>query len=229
MPKPLGVAEQWFRVREKVMTDRDGLRPLEMGVAGHQPRSVGAALGSESVDGACYREHELGGGPTAVEPEIQGDLVVAGPTRVQVRAGRGQLGEAALDSGVNVLVSVSELESAPVELSFDLPKAALDGSDSPFRQQASSCKRACVRSTACDVDLIKLEIGFQRRGETLQLGEQSPLEAAPPQLAALAGYGASLFTSPSNPFSSRSCNRPWTCAAVRTPMPQSLMNPAAAD
>src|SRR5437899_3105534 len=148
---------------------------------------------------------------------------------MQVSAGRCQLGQAALDRRVDVLICVSELECAGVQLTLDLPKPALDGGQPRLRQQAGTRERACMREAARDVDRVELEVGFQRRRETLQLWEQTPLEAAAPQIASLFRYGASLFTSPSRPFSSRSCKRPCTWAAVRTPIPQSLMKPAAAD
>ena len=65
----------------------------------------------------------------------------------------------------------------------------------------------------------------ERGTEPLELGQQGLAKPRAPELA----YGASLFTSPSRLPSSRACSCPWTRAEVRTPMPQSLMNPAAAD
>src|SRR5712692_3767993 len=83
-----------------------------------------------------------------------------------------------------------------------------------------------MRHAARDVERVELEVDTERRGETLELGQQLPAEAPAPQL--FLAYGASLFTSPRRLPSSRSGSRPCTCAAVRTPSPQSLMKPAAA-
>jgi len=99
---------------------------------------------------------------------------------MQVRARRGELGQAALDRRVYVLVRVPELERAAVELALDLTKTALDCGESRFRQQACPCQRAGMGAAAGDVDRVELEVGFQRRREVLQLGEQAALEAAAP-------------------------------------------------
>jgi hypothetical protein len=45
---------------------------------------------------------------------------------VQRGAGRRQLGEPALDRGVDVLVGLFEIELTGVELAFDPPEPALD-------------------------------------------------------------------------------------------------------
>jgi hypothetical protein len=45
---------------------------------------------------------------------------------VKRRAGRGDLGQAPLDRGVNVLVGLAELELSVVELALDPAEAALD-------------------------------------------------------------------------------------------------------
>ena len=100
-----------------------------------------------------------------------------------------------------------------------------------------------MSDAARDVEGVQLEINLERRCESLELRQQLAFEPAAPQpgcsavsttravgrLPRLARYGASLFTSPSRLFVSPACSRPWTCAAVRTPIPHSLMKPAAAD
>src|SRR5947209_16328282 len=121
-----------------------------------------SSLGGKGVGGHRQREDELRGGPAAVEPKVEGDLVIAGAARMQVGAGGCQLSQAALDRRVDVFVSVSELECATVQLALDLPKPALDGGQPRFRQQACTRERAGVREAAGDVDRVKLEVGFQR-------------------------------------------------------------------
>ena len=55
------------------------------------------------------------------QPQIERDLVVAAPAGVQLGAGRaGDLGDPALDRGVDVLVRGGELERALVQLGSDL-------------------------------------------------------------------------------------------------------------
>jgi hypothetical protein len=54
------------------------------------------------------------------QAQIGGALVVAAPARVQLRAGRsGELGDAALDRSVDVLVGGGEHEPTPIELAGD--------------------------------------------------------------------------------------------------------------
>ena len=141
------------------------------------------------------------------------------------RAGGRYLGQAPLDRGVNVLVGLAELELAVVELALYPAKAALDRGQSRLRDKACLGQPTRVREAAGDVERIKLEIRLQRGRETFEVRVKRPPKPRAPELA----YGVSLFTSPSRLPSSRACSWPWTRAEVRTPIPQSLMNPAAAD
>lgn len=141
---------------------------------------------------------------------------------------RRDLGQPPLDGGVDVLVRLGELERAGVQLTLDAAQATLDGCELRRLQDSGRSEAPRMRDAARDVEGIELEVDLERGGEGLQLREQPPLEPTSPQLLVLA-YGASLLTSPSRSPSSRACSRPWTWAAVRTPMPHSLMKPAAAD
>jgi len=126
---------------------------------------------------------------------------------------------------VDVFVRLFEIELTRVELALDLPQAALDGGELCSGQQARRGQTTRVRDASGDVERVKLEVDLQRRRELRELREQRPPEAGAPELA----YGVSLFTSPSKLPSSRACSWPWTRAEVRTPIPHSLMKPAAAD
>jgi len=145
---------------------------------------------------------------------------------VQCGARGSDLRQPALDHGVDVLVGFAEHKVTRVQLALDSPQTALDRLEVRGLQQAGCGQPAGVGDAAGDVIGIELEVDLERRRKPLELGQQPARETAAPELA---GYGVSLLTSPSRPFSSRSCRRPWTSAAVRTPMPHSLMKPAAAD
>ena len=127
MQESLGVAQQWLGVGEQVMPDRHRLRPLQVRVPRHRPRGVGGRLPREALDSVTDRCDASGGRRPAVKANVEGDLVVPRPTRVQMSTGRRDLGQAPLDSGVDVLVRVRELERALVELALDLAQATLDG------------------------------------------------------------------------------------------------------
>src|SRR5579859_5857989 len=226
------------------MAERHRLGPLQVRVARHRPvRMPGRRTGErghhqrDGLDAGCRR------GP-AVEAEVEHDLVVARPAGMERRTRRRDLGQPALDHGVNVLIGVDEIEIARVELALDAPQSTLDrgklgGLDDPGRGQATG-----VGDAAGDVIRIEIEVDLERGGEALQLGQQLARESPSPKSATprnlrfrgdpvslllVASYGASLLTSPSRSPSSRACSRPCTWAAVLTPSPQSLMKPAAAD
>ena len=74
---PVHITQQRMSVREQVVCQQDGLRGLQMGLARHNGRRVGAGLGGERADDV---EH-TGGDPsyrvTQPHPEQRGHLVVA--------------------------------------------------------------------------------------------------------------------------------------------------------
>jgi hypothetical protein len=148
---------------------------------------------------------------------------------MQRGTGGGDLGEPPLDRGVDVLIGVEELERAGIELFADASQATLDRLQLCGRDDARGSEAARMRDAARDVEGVQLEVGIQRRREPLELDQQAPLKAATPELVRRPNYFPSRLTSPNRLPSSRACRRPWTCADVRTPIPHSLMKPAAAD
>jgi hypothetical protein len=159
-------------------------------------------LGGELVDQAGDRLHQVRGGKTAEQAEIERDLVVARAPRVQRGTGRGDLGQAPFDCGVDVLVGLAELELALVQLALDAAKAAFDQREARPGQETRREQAARVRDAAGDVKRVQLEIRLQGRRESLELRVEGLAEATTPQLA----YGVSLFTSPSRLPSSRACS-----------------------
>src|SRR5947209_6978845 len=165
----------------------------------------------------------------AVEPEIERHLVFTRSPRLERRARGRDLGQPALHRGVDVFVGGLELEVSLIELALDPAQAALYR-DEPRARHHSRCRQAPrVGDAARDVVGVELIVDRQRRRETLELRQHAAAEATTPQASALLRYGVSLFASPSSLPKSRAWRRPWTRADVRTPMPHSLMKPAAAD
>ena len=144
---------------------------------------------------------------------------------MQSSAGGSQLGQPALDGGVDVLVGLAKLELFTIQLLLDAAKAPLDRGELRLRDDARRGEATRVREAAGDVEWVQLEVGLQRGGEPLELGVKGLAKPRAPQLP----YGVSLLTSPSRFPISRACSWPWILAEVRTPMPHSLMKPAAAD
>jgi hypothetical protein len=99
---------------------------------------------------------------------------------VQSGACGRDLGQPALDRGVDVLVGLAELELAFVQLTLDAAKAALDQREARPGQKTRGGKAARVRDAAGDVKRIELEISLQRRREPLELRVERLAKPASP-------------------------------------------------
>src|SRR5256885_7848917 len=106
--------------------------------------------------------------------------------------GGRDLGEPALDRGVDVFVRRPELERALVELALDPAKPALDRRRLRPRKQTRRRQTSCVRDAARDVVRVELVIELERGSKTLQLGQHRPGEAPAPKLVALSPQGRGL-------------------------------------
>jgi hypothetical protein len=121
------------------------------------------SLDRESIDDVRDRRHDHRRGRAAVKPNIQRDLVVARPARVQRGAGRRELRQPALDCRVDVFVGLLEIELTGVEFVFDPPEAALDCGQLRSGQKARRGQPARVRNAPGDVERIELEVDLERR------------------------------------------------------------------
>jgi hypothetical protein len=95
-------------------------------------------------------------------------------------AGRGDLGQAPLDRGVDVLVGLPEFELTAVQLTLDAAKAALDRRQSRFGENARPGEPARVRNTAGDVERVELEIRLKGGRELLKFGVEGLAKARAP-------------------------------------------------
>ena len=77
---------------------------------------------------------------------------------MQRRARRRDLGQAALDRGVDVLIAVEKRERAVIELPLHLPKTSLDAAQLRRLDDGGRREAARVRDAACDVIRIQLEV-----------------------------------------------------------------------
>ncbi len=116
----LDVAAEGPEVGEEVVREQHRLRALEVRVAGE----VDVVGGIRARHEHLLQPVHVGGDVGALAPEEQaqrgGDLVVAAATGVELRPrGPRQLGDPALDGGVDVLVGRRELERAVEQLGPD--------------------------------------------------------------------------------------------------------------
>ena len=214
---------------QQVMADRHRLRALQVCVSRHEPGGVRNRLGGEHIDQLRKAGDGLIRGVAAVEPQVECHLVVARPAGVQCSPGGGDLDEPPLDRGVDVFVRGLKLEIAVVELPLDPSQSPLDRGELRPGKEARGLEPPRVRDAPGDVVRIELVVSFERRRKALELGQQPASESPAPELSGELRYLVSLFASPSSRPKSRAWSWPCTRAEVRKPMPQSLMNPAAAD
>ena len=116
----------------------------------------------QSIDQTGEQGDRLLGCVAAVKPQVERDLVVPRTTRVQGGAGRRDLGEPALDRGVNVLIRRSELELGLVELALDAAQTALDGVQLRCRDQLCRGEASGMGDAAGDVVRVELVVELQR-------------------------------------------------------------------
>ena len=90
--------------------------------------------------------------PAQVEPDVQGDLVVAGPAGVELAGRRpDQLVEAAFDGAVDVLVGFEELELPLIRFDPYLLQPGRDSVDIGLLQDADLAEHRNVSQRALDI------------------------------------------------------------------------------
>ena len=100
----------------------------------------------EDLDECLELLHALHAHLAEVEPQIEGDLVVPGTTRVQFpRHGSDDLSEPPLDGRVHVLVAVVPGERATRRIGSDLFQATGQGSDLVARENPHLTEHRHVR------------------------------------------------------------------------------------
>ena len=119
--QPVDVAGQCPPVGQQVVGQQHRLGPLQMGVAGQvDVAGLEGALGQDVLEGDDLAGH-LDQRAAAPQAQVGGDLVVAAAAGVQLGPDvAGELGDPALDRGVDVLVVGGEDERPRGELLLDL-------------------------------------------------------------------------------------------------------------
>ena len=151
-----------------------------------------------------------------VEPEVERDLVVAAPTGMELGAGTARdLGDAAFDRGVDVLVGGSEREGAVGQLRADPIERGMDHRALFGGQQSDVLQHRHVRARAREVVDREPLIERQADGERQQFVGGPFTEAAVPQRLSARGR-------PAHRFAPGPCRRDH----VSADSPQSRTNPS---
>ena len=179
------VAVEHPHVGEQVVRQAHGLRPLAVGVAGQDRVEVGLGLGEQRL---AERPQPLGlphrRGPQ-VQERVGDDLVVAAARRVQAPAGvADQLGEAALDGRVDVLVAGREGERAVAELAGDPLQALVDGGGVLGRDDPRRAEHPGVRARGGHVLRPHAPVDRQRGVDAVEGLVRAGAEAAAPEAPA---------------------------------------------
>jgi len=99
-------------VGEQLARERDGLGPLQVRVPRQRDPFDASGTLAQRLAQVEDRADDLADAPPGVEPQRRCHLVVAAPRRVELGAGvAGELGDAAFDRRVDVLVAGDELEA----------------------------------------------------------------------------------------------------------------------
>ena len=224
--QPVDVAGQGPEVGQEMVGEEDGLGPLHVGVAGEVD-----VLGVGLARPAQQHLHEVAEAPghypplpADVEPQVEGDLVVAAPPGVELGPGRaGQLGDPALHGGVDVLVERQERERPRLQLGLDPGQGG--GHDRPLLLGDEPHPGQHVDVGPGAGQVVGGEAGVERQalGEVEELLGRGVAEPALPQGPAPPRIGR--LGHDADPAGG--CGAPWRRAQVSTDSPHSRTKPSA--
>ncbi len=166
-----------------MVAEGDRLRPLQVRVTRHGNGCVGLGQGHEGQPGPRRLVGERGQLAPQPQANVESDLVVAAPTRVQL-AGHppDRVRQGALDVHVHVLTRHRELEPTCADLSGDRREPPADRAELLLLQDPLRREHAGVRDRAGDVlerqGLVEGDGGVHRLDQ--RVGRL--LEAATPRL-----------------------------------------------
>jgi len=165
-------------MRQQVVAEEDGLRPLEMGVTGDEGPAVARHAVEQDPNELAQGPLHFGQPPLEPQAHVGGDLVVARARSVQPPPGvTHQLDQTRFHRHVDVLVLRAGLPDALGQLFPDLPEparerlAVLGGDDAGFGEHGGVGQRG-FEVLVCD-----LEVELERRGEVVEQPINLGLEA----------------------------------------------------
>ena len=180
-PLPSGqtftVAFEHLDVGEQMMREINGLRALQMRVAGNQHVGIFSAErdeGALQVGDFAEQRRDFVAQP---EADVEGDLVVARAGSVQFSADGNALREFRLDVHVDVLEFGLPFEFAGADFQADFVQSARDGNLFRFGQHADFSQHGGVRERTQDVVPPEPPVEGNGFGELRDLGGGTATEA----------------------------------------------------
>src|SRR5579885_902932 len=166
------------------MSERDGLRALQMGIARHHRVDIAPGDTDEGAAQGGDPFFDLADLIAQVKPEVEGDLVVARTGGVKLPAGIADYcDEPAFDREMDVLVGDVEAESARIDIALDAPEPALDCARLRDLDQSDARQHPRMRDRTHDVMAVEPAVEGQRRCERLDFGQARAAEAPANQVA----------------------------------------------
>ena len=173
------------------------LGPLAVRVPRQQGVEVGLGLREQRLSQRAQAGDLPEGVLAQVQQRVGDDLVVAAARRVQPPARvAGDLGEAPLDGGVDVLVGLAEGERAGSELLRDLGEARVDRRGVGRGDDAAGAEHAGVGARGGHVLGPQAPVDRQRRVEPVECLGRAGAEAAAPEAHLLAHRRSTASSAP---------------------------------
>jgi hypothetical protein len=168
--KPLTVAFEHLDVREQMMSKVDWLGPLKVCVTGKHH----FALPMREVDQRGLKcaqfLHQLGGLIAQPKPHIEGYLVIARTTRMELGSGGHTSSQFRFDVHVNILEFLFPGKGPSFNVGRDFVQTAQDGATLRGTEQANFFQHGGMRTGADDVMPPQAPIEGERFSKTGDIG-----------------------------------------------------------
>ena len=176
------VPQQHVAIGQQMMAEGDRLRPLQVGVAGHDEIIGFLRLGRDHAQQAVEARFQLFAFVQKIEPQVERHLVVAAARGVQPFAAVADpLRQLRFHKGVDILGGPVNCQLAALELQRDLPQRGDDFAAFRFVDDALSAEHRRVRNRAADILLRHPAVERDGRVEIVGLLVQFLLEPSFPK------------------------------------------------
>ena len=178
---PADITEEHLSIGQQMVAKGDGLRPLQMGISGHDGLAVFHGLVGQHGAQLFQLADKPGGFLFQRHADIQGYLIVPAPGSVQPLTGAAQtLGEFALHKGVDVLGVGVDGQCARSDLIADFLQLVANLLRLRFVDDSAGSQHSSVGDAPADILLIHTAVKGNRRVKVVGFGVKLLVEASCP-------------------------------------------------
>ena len=181
VPEARLVAGEHLPKGQKIMGEKDRLRLLQVGISGQNHT---AFLFRQIEETRLQRRDELQDPADLlpqVEPDIEGDLIVPAPPRVEFASHVADpLRQGLFDRHMDVLVVGTENKISRLDIGKDLAETCDDRPRLPFGNDPLPAQHPGMGDASLDVIAEEPPVEMKRRGECLHLTVRRLAESPPP-------------------------------------------------